>query len=71
MIDDQTEKDEIAEQWATVKRLCKGGHASIHRGGVFVIVPPSEGFRNLPLVLGYSVLDQVLYLLIKTESVYL
>lgn len=65
MIGDQTAKDEIAEQWATVRRLCRGGHGSMHRGGTFVIVPPSEGFRNLPLVLGYAVLDELLDILIR------
>jgi hypothetical protein len=61
----QNQKNEIAQEWATVKRLCRGGHGSIVRGGTFVQFNPPEGFRNLPLVLGYAVLDQVLNILIS------
>ena len=65
MIRDQNEKDEIAKEWTTVKSLRRGGHGSIVRGGTFVQFNPPEGFRNLPLVLGYAVLDQVLDILIS------
>ena len=61
MIRDATAKADIAQQWTAVKAFCRGSHRqSIIAGGAFVNETPPEDFCNLPFVLAYAVLDQVL-----------
>ena len=58
--DPQIQSD-IAKQWAVVRTLCRGSHRQVAVPGAGTIceTPPDELF-NLPLVLAYSVMDQVL-----------
>ena len=54
-------KSEIAQDWAVVKKFCSGSHRQALIPGVgFINETPPEEFYNLPLVLAYGVLDQVL-----------
>jgi hypothetical protein len=68
MIADQTTRDNICEEWAAVRKLCAGSHRQAIIGGaggaVFVNETPLESFYNLPLVLAFAVLDEVLDALI-------
>jgi hypothetical protein len=63
MIKDQNVRAEIKQEWKTVRALTgwsSGGAVSGGCGGVFIVETPPEQFYNLPLVLAYSVLDDVL-----------
>jgi len=51
----------IREQWAAVARLRQGSHRqAMIPGGPFFNETPPESFFNLPLILAFGVLDQVL-----------
>src|SRR4051812_31233026 len=63
MINDQNHKTAIAKEWAIVKTLCRSSHRQYALPGAFINETPPAGFRNLPLVLGYAVLDEVLSIL--------
>jgi hypothetical protein len=63
MIKDQNIRAEIKQGWDAVRALTgwsSGGVASGGCGGVLIVQTPPEQFYNLPLVLAYSVLDDVL-----------
>lgn len=50
----------FGEQWAVIQRFCSGSHRQwMARGGLIQETPPDE-FYNLPVVLAYSLLDEVL-----------
>lgn len=52
---------EIVQDWAVVKKFCSGSHRqALIPGCGFINETPPEEFYNLPLVLAYGVLDQVL-----------
>ena len=61
MITDKAIKSNIAQQWTAVEKLCDRVHRSYQsEGGTFINeTRPSDSY-NLPFVLGYAVLDQVL-----------
>jgi hypothetical protein len=61
MINDPLMLSEIGKQWAAVRTLCRGSHRQIVMpgAGTYCETPPDELF-NLPLVLAYGVMDQVL-----------
>jgi hypothetical protein len=61
VIYDEDEKEEIVKAWMTVKALSKSSHRqSVIPGGGVISETPPEGFRNLPLVLAYAVLEEIL-----------
>lgn len=68
MIQDPTVLADIRQQWDVVRKFCSGSHRSYMvggaMGGVFINETPPETFYNLPLLLAYAVLDQVLNQLI-------
>ena len=60
MIHNRQTKSDIAQDWSVVRKLCNAAKTSFLPGyGVIVNEPPKEIY-NLPLVLAYAVLDQVL-----------
>jgi hypothetical protein len=61
MIHDATAKTEIVQQWIAVKALCRGSHRQyVVPGGTVINETPPDDFDNLPFILAYAVLDQVL-----------
>lgn len=53
-------KSDIAQQWTALRTLCRASHRqSAIPGGIINETPPEEIY-NLPFVLAYAVLDQVL-----------
>jgi hypothetical protein len=68
MIRDLRAKKEIAEKWDTVKKLC-AWRRGVSLPGVFYNETPPPTFYNLPLVLAYSVLEEVLNTL-ESEGVF-
>jgi hypothetical protein len=63
MIRDPAVKAEIEQEWATVRDLANWSRDYVlggGSGGIFVNETPPGGFYNLPLVLAYSTLDNVL-----------
>lgn len=60
MIKDQQAKAEIAQDWSVVRKLCKEGRTWLIPGAGVVSETYPEDYYNLPLVLGYAVLDRVL-----------
>lgn len=65
MIRDAKRKAEVVECWAAVKKLGNGGHQSLIPGAGFVDTTPDDAYYNLPFVLAYAVLDDVLAALIE------
>jgi hypothetical protein len=61
MIHDPKTKSEISQDWCVVRTLCGSSHRQYvsWSGSVINESRPEEAF-NLPLVLAYAVLDQVL-----------
>jgi hypothetical protein len=59
MIRDAQRKAEIKQQWAALKKLCQESSSFALVGGGVQFNTPDEHF-NLPLLLAYSVLDEVL-----------
>jgi hypothetical protein len=59
VIKDQNVRAEIAQEWRSVRALVNWhrGHAS---PGGYILEKPPDKFYNLPLVLAYAVLDDVL-----------
>jgi hypothetical protein len=74
MITDQLTRNDILQQWTTIQYLCRDSHRSYILGGAggatFINETPPEELSNLPFVLGYAVLEQVLDVLIaqRTEA---
>lgn len=64
MIQDQAVLSDIHQQWAVVREFCSPSHRSYAvaagAGVAYINETPPESFYNLPLLLAYSVLDQVL-----------
>ncbi len=73
MIHDQQVQLEVAREWAAVRKLCAGSHrqhmVAAAGGGVFVNETPPESFYNLPFLLAYAVLDQVLAELVNQGTI--
>ena len=60
MIRDQQAKSEIAQDWRAVRKLRNPVRTSVLPGFGVIVEEPVHDFYNLPLVLAYAVLDQVL-----------
>lgn len=60
MIRNMVVKSDIARQWVALRTLCLGSHRSSGTPVGFINETPPEEFYNLPFVLAYAVLDQVL-----------
>ena len=72
MIHDQSVLFEIGQEWAAVKKLCAQSHRQAQiPGGSFIIETPPESFYNLPFLLAYGILDQVLTELIDQGTIQL
>ena len=70
MIADPSVLASLCQQWTVVTRFCSGSHRQYQiPGGPFINETPPESFFNLPLLLAYAVLDQVLDELIAQGSV--
>jgi hypothetical protein len=70
MITDPSVLASIRQQWTVVTRFCSGSHRQSQiPGGPFINETPPESFFNLPLLLAYAVLDQVLDELVAQGSV--
>ncbi len=63
MIKNAVVKSEIVDLWRAVRRLSAEPGSSIIPGAGIVQHPVATGFCNLPLVLAYAVLEQVLEVL--------
>ena len=62
---DSAVKSDIARQWTALRKLCRSSHRQGIAPGVFINETPPEEIYNLPLVLAYAVLDEVLSALIS------
>lgn len=73
MISDSKILAEVVADWTAVRKLCNSGHPGhvLSGGGapVFFTETPPEGFYNLPFLLAYAVLDQVLSELIDQGTI--
>ena len=70
MIRDPVARSEIAQQWTVVRRFCSGSHRQSQvPGGPFMIETPPESFYNLPFLLAFATLDQVLTELIAQGTI--
>ena len=70
MITDPKILASICSQWRIVKRFCESSHAQyLSPCGTYINETPPESFFNLPLILAFSVLDQVLKELIQQGRV--
>ncbi|MRV70223.1 hypothetical protein GJ700_00620 [Duganella sp. FT92W] len=60
----------LRQQWAVVTRFCSNSHSQYMSScGSFINETPPESFFNLPLLLAYGVLDQVLEELVEQGTV--
>src|SRR5476649_519121 len=65
MINDPTKMQEIAAEWSAIRVLCNDSHRqAMLSSGVYINETPPSELYNLPLVLAYAVLDEVLGALI-------
>ncbi|HBQ38256.1 MAG TPA: hypothetical protein DD714_04525 [Candidatus Omnitrophica bacterium] len=70
MIQDPAALASIQQQWVAVKDLCTGSHRQFMIPGAgFINETPPETFYNLPFLLAYAVLDQVLDELVAQGTV--
>lgn len=73
MIRNQQVRSKFAQEWAAVRKLCAGSHRQSVVGGaggvIFINETPPESFYNLPLLLAYGVLDEVLNELIVQGTI--
>ena len=70
MIIDSQVRSVVAQDWAVVRKLCADSHRQYQAGaGVFINETPPETFYNLPLLLAYGILDQVLAELIDQGTI--
>ena len=70
MIRDAQARRDIEQQWAVVRKFCSGSHRQWQMpGGPFINETPPESFYNLPFLLAYAVLDQVLTELIDQGTI--
>ena len=70
MITDPKILASIRSQWRVVKRFCESSHVQyLSPCGAYINETPPERFFNLPLILAFSVLDQVLKELIQQGRV--
>ncbi|MES2791728.1 MAG: hypothetical protein V4719_19060 [Planctomycetota bacterium] len=69
MIKDSAVLASVQEQWAVISRFRTSGARQYQVGESFINEGFPEDFYNLPLVLAYSLLDQVLGELIDQGSV--
>jgi len=60
MINDQNVQSDISQQWKTVKKLCTNGQMEYMVNGMIINQIQASESCNLPFVLAYAVLDQVL-----------
>ena len=63
MIKDIETKKDINKQWATIKKLCSFSHRQYQISEMCINETRSLESYNLPFVLSFSVLDQVLEIL--------
>jgi len=69
LITDKTFLADIAEQWAAVRKLT-AAEQNVSIVGTMIYAPGvPDGFHNLPLVLAFSVLEQVLEELVTEGAV--
>ncbi len=69
MIRDQKVLSDISQQWKAIKKLCLPSHRQyIVNGTLQNETPPLESY-NLPFVLAYAILDQVLAELINQDTI--
>ena len=60
----------IRTQWSVVLRFCEASHAQyMSPSGCYINETPPESFFNLPLILAFGVLDQVLDEFIRQKIV--
>lgn len=70
MVLDPKARFEFAQEWAAVRTLCAGSHRQYQiGGGPFINETPPESFYNLPFLLAFAVLDQVLSELIDQGTI--
>ena len=60
MISNSTVRAEIARSWDAIRRLTHWHRILLAPNGMTIIETPPEELSNLPLVLAYALLDQVL-----------
>jgi len=60
MIKDPVALTSINQQWATVRNFCRSGHGHPLAAGFYINETPPEEFYNLPFVLAFATLDDVL-----------
>lgn len=60
MIRDPAARAEILQQWGAVRKLCSSDRCRLIPGVGYVQESPPESFYNLPFLLAYATLDQVL-----------
>ena len=60
MINDQTVRADIIQQWETVHTLSQRVHRTAMAGTVMINETPLDEHFNLPFVLAFAVLDQAL-----------
>jgi hypothetical protein len=70
MVRDPKARSHIAQEWAAVRKLCASSHRQSQiPGGPFMNETPPESFYNLPFLLAYAVLDQMLAELIDQGTI--
>jgi hypothetical protein len=66
VIADPQFKIDVRAKWLALRSLCSGSHRQAAlMGGMVINETPPENYYNLPLVLAYAVLDEVLSQLIS------
>ncbi len=69
MISDPIALSERVAEWAAVRKLCANATRSFALPGAFFTSTPPDGFFNLPFMLAFAVLDQVLSDLINQGTI--
>lgn len=57
MIRDSTIRQELSEDWAVVRKLCRSAPSYQISGGAYVNTTYPDEYYNLPLVLAYAVME--------------
>lgn len=69
MIQDPAARADIVQEWGAVKKLCSSDRAYMIPGAGFINTSPPESFYNLPFLLAYATLDQVLSQMIEEGAI--
>lgn len=69
MIQDPAARADIAREWGAVKKLCSSDRGYMIPGAGFINTSPPESFYNLPFLLAYATLDQVLSQMIEEGTI--